>query len=643
MNLQQVVQPRSSNGFVRRRVEREIGTRLDNKSQSGKTIPSRLTNTGVLSGSKGGVYESPSRERLVYITTCLIGHHVEVQMKNGFVYSGIFHATDAERDFGIILKMACLTRTGSSQGQKADSDSDSKAPLRTLIISAKDLVQIIAKGVIVTRDGLTNELQRVKQQEIMLDSSISQSRHVEGERELERWVPDKDAPQCPELENIFDGPWNRGWDQFEANEALFGVKSTFDEELYTTKLDRGPQMRELEKEASRLAREIEGEETQDLHLAEERGIHLHENFDIDEETRFSSVFRGFDDSGYDDNEDILLDSHNNETFGGASGSIVSRSFTDVTSGKSNDGGQVSSSSSMDEIQSSQSNRDLYRTGSSDHARHLSSELSKNISVLDSESRNQENQSSEQHAGNNYTKEYVEKQTLVEEAQMSRSEDSQSSLRAKKDGSDKAGLSPNATAYAPSQVSSSKGEKISSPNEQLEDTTSVRTQGTTQSVSTRGGPGSSTSSISDCGGAASASSGPGLSTSSSVGSLSSEKSTLNPHAKEFKFNPNAKSFIPTQAPLRPASPVSDGSFYFPTNMAAVPHMHGMPVGIGIGPSFAGHQPVIFNPQAAPMQSPQAYFHPNGPQFGQQQMILGHPRQVMYMPTYPPEMPYKGRDF
>lgn len=61
---------------------------------------------------------------------------------------------------------------------------------------------------------------------------------------------------------------SRKWDQFETNEALFGVKSTFNEELYTTKLERGPQTRELEREALRIAREIEGEETQDLHLAE---------------------------------------------------------------------------------------------------------------------------------------------------------------------------------------------------------------------------------------------------------------------------------------------------------------------------------------------------------------------------------------
>lgn len=62
----------------------------------------------------------------------------------------------------------------------------------------------------------------------------------------------------------------RNWDQFETNETLFGVKSTFDEDLYTTKLEKGPQMRELEREALRIAREIEGEETHDLHSAEVR-------------------------------------------------------------------------------------------------------------------------------------------------------------------------------------------------------------------------------------------------------------------------------------------------------------------------------------------------------------------------------------
>ncbi|CAK9179909.1 unnamed protein product [Ilex paraguariensis] len=646
MNMQQVVQPRpSANGFGRRRGEREIGTRLENKSHLGKVNSNRMTSAGVLTGTKGGGYESPSRERLVYLTTCLIGQNVEVQVIDGSVFSGIFHATNAEKDFGIMLKMARLIKAGSSRGHKNNLDSVNKPPSKALIIPAKELVQIIAKGVSVTMDGLMNELHHERLQEIMTDSYISQSRHVEAERELERWVPDGDDPECPELENIFDGPWNRGWDQFEANETLFGVKSTFNEELYTTKLEKGPQMRDLEREALRIAREIEGEDTHDLHLAEERGIQLDEKFEIDEETRFSSVLRGVDDSGYDENEDILLDSHNIETFGGVSGSVISGSFTELTRVKSTDGAQVSlCSSSMDAVQSSQTStgRDLYRSVSNDHARQLPSEhLSECISDLDGAIRIQENQFSEHHVVSNSTDD-VEKQKLADVSRRSKSEDTVSSMTPKKESSDKGGLSPNAIEYAPSLVSSKGPEKLRSPSELSEGALSGKTRVATQSVNSRARPGSSTSSTSDCGGAASALRGPGLSPSSSVGSLTSEKSTLNPHAKEFKLNPNAKSFIPSQTPLRPASPVSDASFYYPANVAAVPHMHGMPAGMGIGPSFAAQQPVIFNPQAVPMQSPQAYFHPNGPQYGQQ-MIIGHPRQVLYMPTYPPEMAYKGRDF
>lgn len=46
MNLQQVVQPRSANGFGRRKVEKESGTRVDNKLVTAKTNSSRLTTAG---------------------------------------------------------------------------------------------------------------------------------------------------------------------------------------------------------------------------------------------------------------------------------------------------------------------------------------------------------------------------------------------------------------------------------------------------------------------------------------------------------------------------------------------------------------------------------------------------------------------
>ncbi|XWS16189.1 hypothetical protein CRYUN_Cryun34aG0063700 [Craigia yunnanensis] len=639
--MQQVVLPKSSaNGFGRRRGDREVGARSENKVQSGKSNQGRIQTTGALPRGKTGGYESSSHDRLVYLTTCLIGHLVEVHVKNGSIYTGIFHATDAEKDFGIILKMARLVKDGTLRGHKTITDFVSKAPSKILIIPAKELVQVIAKDVAVTMGGFASELQHEKHQEILIDSVISQSRYVEVVRELERWVPDKDDPQCPELENIFDGPWNRNWDQFDTNQKLFGVKSTFNEELYTTKLEKGPQMRKLEKEAMRIAKEIEGEETQDLHLAEERGFDLHDNFDIDEEMRFSSVYRGrgVDDSGYEEDEDIMLDSHNTETFGDSYGSVSKRA-TDLTSLQSTDGVQMPSSSSLlDETPSSQAaiGADLNCSGFSDQARQLASEFpSRSFSVSDSESRIEDNSLGEL-GGSSDAKEFAEKLSPSEDLQLSNSVDSQSLLNDKIDASDKAEPSVNATTHAPSNSLSKVTEKPSSSVELSEGPASSKVTGETQSVNSRGRPGSSTSSNSDCVGAVSASSGPGLSPSSSVGSLSSEKSTLNPNAKEFKFNPNAKSFTPSQTPVRPPSPVSDGSFYYPTQMSPVPHLH-MPVSFGIGPSFPGHQPVIFNPQVAPLQSPQAYFYPNGPQYGQQ-MLLGQ-RQMYYQP----EMQYKGRDY
>ncbi|KAK6914710.1 Ataxin-2, C-terminal [Dillenia turbinata] len=683
MNLQHAVQPRAStNGFSRRRIEREPVNRQESKSQHGRTSTGRSMSTGVTTGNKGGGYGSSSRDRLVCLTTCLIGHHVEVQVKSGSIFSGIFHAMNAEKDFGITLKMARIIKDCSLKGQKAESVS--KAPSKTLTIAAKELVQVMAKGVCVTRDGLTNELQCEKQQDILIDAFISQSRQVDMERELERWVPEEDDPQWPELDNIFDGHWNRSWDQFETNEALFGVKSTFNEELYTTKLERGAHMRELEEEASRIAREIQGEETQDLHVAEERGVNLND-FDIDEETRFSSVLRSVNDSGYEDNEEIILDSHNTETFGIYSG----RFLTEQNIGQINDGSQVlSSSSSLDDAQSSQcsTGRDLLRSNSNDCAKELSSELPpRGLMTVATESSCsiQDNQFIEDHGHKSSIKDFVEKQTSSGNARTSKSEvsssafleaamehtndqkildsripsvvrglfshsgptllfdvDNQLSLNTKKDVSEK-GLS--AISYA---SNSSKGtEQITSPSELPEPAVTGKAPGSLQSNS-RARPSSSASSTSDGVGATPTVAAPGLSPSSSVGSLSSEKSTLNPNAKEFKLNPNAKSFIPSQLSMRPASPVADGSFYLPANVPPIAHMHGMPMGVGIecgrsltlffqiAPSFVAPQPVMFNPQAPPMQSPQPYFHPNGPQYGQQMMLGHHPRQVLYLPGYHP---------
>ncbi|KAL9254796.1 Polyadenylate-binding protein-interacting protein 4-like protein [Drosera capensis] len=611
MNLHQAVQSRTlANNFSYGRVEKDMSSRIDSKLQSVKPNANPIA-----------------------------GHQVDVQMKNGSVFSGIFHTANNDKDFGIVLKMARLTKDASSQGRMAGSGSVVRAPSGTLIIPANELVQVIAKDVAVTSNVASNELRSDKQWDLMLDSNIPRTRHVEVERELARWVPDEEDSQCPELENIFDRPWTGTWDQFKVNETLFGVKSTFNEELYTTRLEKGPQTRELEEEALRIARDIEGEETHDLHLAEERGLYHLGNFDDDEEARFSSVLRIYDNNGFDE-EDFTSNSCNGETFGSSTGSAISRSFVELTRGKSHDDGQqLSSSFPVDEVKSSKLNigGDVYRSDS------LQSENSSwGVHAPEKESRTQENLIS-QAEQDSLTEELIKSQLFKDDAELTMTEgeilfgtcfitDLPTSLETKDKGFDSGGLSPDATTYTPSNVRSNSPEKTSFPNELSDVAVSSKAQDVSQSKAPPGKVGSSVSSTS----------GHGVSRSSSGGSFTSEKSTLNPNAKEFKLNPNAKSYVPSQAPLRPLSPVADGSFYFPAGVPSLPHMPGMPIGIGVGPSFVPPQHVIFNPQAAMMQSPQAYFPSNGPQYGQP-MIIGHPRQVMYMQGYPTELPYKGREF
>jgi PAB1-binding protein PBP1 len=61
------------------------------------------------------------------------------------------------------------------------------------------------------------------------------------------------------------------WDQFAENERRFGMKTDYDENIYTTTIDRNhPQYKQRLAEADRKAREIERSATNNSHVAEER-------------------------------------------------------------------------------------------------------------------------------------------------------------------------------------------------------------------------------------------------------------------------------------------------------------------------------------------------------------------------------------
>lgn len=81
------------------------------------------------------------------------------------------------------------------------------------------------------------------------------------------------------------------WDQFEENERLFGITTSFDEHEYTTKINtHDPNFHKRRAHAERLAAEIEGRESSNPHIREERGLPVLDTHG-DEEDRYSGVRR----------------------------------------------------------------------------------------------------------------------------------------------------------------------------------------------------------------------------------------------------------------------------------------------------------------------------------------------------------------
>ena len=89
------------------------------------------------------------------------------------------------------------------------------------------------------------------------DTDISGKLDIK-ERELHKWAPAEGENALGVLEGDLESSTGGSWDQFAANEKLFGLKTDFDEEIYTTSLNRNaPGYKDREKRAIKVANEIQ--------------------------------------------------------------------------------------------------------------------------------------------------------------------------------------------------------------------------------------------------------------------------------------------------------------------------------------------------------------------------------------------------
>lgn len=92
-------------------------------------------------------------DALLFTTMCIIGLPVDVYITDGAVYSGIFHTACVDDEYAIVLKRAKMIKKGSREANVAHGSF-----IETLIILSEDLVQVVAKGVMLSADSIPGHL-----------------------------------------------------------------------------------------------------------------------------------------------------------------------------------------------------------------------------------------------------------------------------------------------------------------------------------------------------------------------------------------------------------------------------------------------------------------------------------------------------
>ncbi|KAL9001119.1 MAG: hypothetical protein Q9169_000302 [Polycauliona sp. 2 TL-2023] len=228
-----------------------------------------------------------AHDRLVFLMANFMGLPASVTVKNGDVFSGIFYGSLFENNeprcsLQMVQKVKASDKTEINGDHEIHDEYVGFGDNYSMGFDMKDVIDVAVEGV--TFDN-REKLLSGPAAGFRTDSDITGNLGPR-ERNLQPWEPSAAANTDMSLE----GPGG-SWDQFQANEQRFGLKSDYNENIYTTTIDRShPDYRRREADASRIAQEIEGGQATNTHVREERGLGHSEDV-MDEEDRFSGVRR----------------------------------------------------------------------------------------------------------------------------------------------------------------------------------------------------------------------------------------------------------------------------------------------------------------------------------------------------------------
>ncbi|KAJ1900043.1 poly(A)-binding protein binding protein, partial [Kickxella alabastrina] len=232
---------------------------------------------GLIEGEEPDQVEA-MHQRLLFIMSFLVGSQVKVETRGGQSYVGVLDSINPNDAQSVVLRYAYV-----------QDSSKATPPVDTLVVTGSDCLSISGAAAFAEHSAKKSSRTGFK-----TDADISRMGSQIAARELHRWVPDESV-ELGGLESGLEHPATGGqsWDQFATNEQLFGLTTDFDEEIYTTKLDRTrADYKEREREAIRIAQEIQSTPFANSHVAEERQeVAGDDSGTMDEEDRYGAVLR----------------------------------------------------------------------------------------------------------------------------------------------------------------------------------------------------------------------------------------------------------------------------------------------------------------------------------------------------------------
>ncbi|CAI4038866.1 hypothetical protein SMKI_06G2160 [Saccharomyces mikatae IFO 1815] len=284
-------------------------------SRKGGNLENNYTNGGGPNQNNGLMfYESAETtknfdDRQDYLLANSIGSNVTVTVTSGVKYTGLLVSCNLESTNGIdvVLRFPRVSDSGVS----SSVDELAKTLGETLLIHGEDVAELELRNIDLSLDEkwenskaqevtsarASNEKEKVNEEpnessKFKTDVDISGSGREIKERKLEKWAPEEGTEHFDMSKGQALEDDSATWDQFAVNEKKFGVKSTFDEHLYTTKINKNdPNYGKRLQEAERIAKEIESQGASgNIHISEDRGI-IVDDSGLDEEDLYSGVDR----------------------------------------------------------------------------------------------------------------------------------------------------------------------------------------------------------------------------------------------------------------------------------------------------------------------------------------------------------------